>query len=109
MAKGKKMSVNISKTNIMNLNGKMTASLNNQCFPVTQSQKDLGLIVNDSLNWTANCSKRCPKGLSALFQIKKNLSEKTHQNTELNMYNKHVAHIVLVVVGNLRLHVEGSF
>ena len=65
-------SVNISKTN-MNLKSKVTASLNKQCFPVTQSQKDLELIENDSLNRTENCSKRYSKGLSVFFSNQTNL------------------------------------
>ena len=69
----------------MNLKGKMTANLYNQCLPITWSQKDLGLIVNDSLNWTENCGKRCSNGFSDLFQIK-NLSEKTHWRTKLNAF-----------------------
>ena len=54
----------------------------------------LGLIVNDSLNWTENCSKRCSKGLSALFQIKRNLSERTHWTTKLNAYTGYVVPIL---------------
>ena len=36
-----KISVNISKTNIMNLKGKMAASLINQCLPVKGLRKNL--------------------------------------------------------------------
>ena len=73
----------------MNLKGKMTASLYNQCLPITRSQKDLGLIVNDSLNWTENCGKRFSNGFSDLFQIK-NLSKKTHWRTKLNAFTGYV-------------------
>ena len=72
----------------------MTASLNNQCLPVTRSQKDLGLIVNDFLNWTENCSKRCSKGLSGLFQSKRNRSEKNHWTAKLNAYTGYVVPIL---------------
>ena len=66
-----KMSLNINKTNInKNLKDKMTASLNNQCLPITRSEKDVKLIVNDIRNWTENCSKICSKRLSAFFKTK---------------------------------------
>ena len=84
------MSVNISKAYIMKLRGRMTASLNKKCLPVTRSLKDFGRTVNDSLNWTENGSKRCSKELSALFQLRRNLGEKTHWATNLNTYNGYV-------------------
>ena len=72
------MSVNISKAYIMKLRGRMAARLNKKCLPVTRSLKNFGRTVNDSLNWTDNGRKRCSKELSALFQLRRNLGEKTH-------------------------------
>ena len=80
----------------MNLKGKMKASLNNQFLPVTWSQNYLGLVVNDSLSLTENCTKSCSKGLSAIF-ISGDLSEKTNWTTKLNAYTGYVVLILTYV------------
>ena len=47
-------------------------------------QRDLGLLVSNSLSWTENCTTRSSKSLRALFKIRMNVS--AHCNTQLKIY-----------------------
>ena len=93
LARGKP-DVNIRNTKIMNIKGNMTATLHGNFVQVTKSQKDLGIIVNNCLIWTDNSNKRCSKGMNALYQLKRNLSEKAHWTTKLTAYTGNVVPIV---------------
>ena len=44
---------------------------------VVSKQKDLGLIVEDSLKWHEHIAEKCPKALSVLMMIKRNCGKIT--------------------------------
>ena len=56
------MAVNKRKTKIMNFKGNLTANRQGNQVLTTKSQKDLGIIISNNLNWNENCRKRCTKG-----------------------------------------------
>ena len=89
-----KMAVNVRKTKIMNYKGNLTANLQGNQVLTTKSQKDLGIIISNNLNWNENCGKRCNKGMNALYQLKRNLSQKSHWTTRLNAYAGYVVPIL---------------
>ena len=65
------MSINISKTKIMNKKGNMTATLHGNPVKITKSEEDLGIIVNNCLTWTDKSNKRCSNGMNTLYQFKR--------------------------------------
>ena len=89
-----KMAVNIKKTKVMNFKGNLTANLQGNQVLTTKSQKDLGIIISNNLNWNENFGKRCNEGMNALHQLKRNLSQKPHWTTRLNAYTGYVVPIL---------------
>ena len=55
-----------------------------------KSQRDLGLIIQQNLSWIENCLSRSRKAMSALFQIKYNLSSSCDCKVKLNAYTGYV-------------------
>ena len=114
-----KMAVNIKKTKIMNFKGNLTTNLQGNQVLTTKFQKDLGIIISKNLNWNEDCGKRCTKGMNALYQLKKNLSQKSHLTTRLNAYTGYVypnTHVCLTRLdakqnqyGATREHTEKSY
>ena len=78
------MKLNAKKYRLVVIKGEMTATL--QIQEVTRSclQRDLGLLVSNSLSWTENCTTRSKKSLRALHKIRRNVS--AHCNTQLKIH-----------------------
>ena len=89
-----KMQPNIKKSTLLGIKGDLKASLLNKNLSSVNSQRDLGLIVSNKLTWNENCSRRTSKAISALFQIKRNLTMKSSVTTRLNAYTGYVVPIV---------------
>ena len=62
----------------------MTATLQNQEVTRSCLQRDLGLLVSNSLSWTENCTIQSSKSLRALLEIRRNVS--AHCNTQLKIH-----------------------
>ena len=58
-----------------------------------KSQHDLGPILQKNLSWNENCLSRSRKAMSALFQIKCNLSSSFDWKVKLNAYTGYVVPI----------------
>ena len=87
------MSMNLTKNKLLWIKGSAQISLPNYTLEVTQSIKDLGLFVTDSLNWTLHAKKRTEKALNAFFLMKQNLC-KANFATRKNAY---VCYLVPIV------------
>ena len=74
--KKNQMRLNYNKTHLLNINGNITASIDNHQLYQVKNQGDLGLQVSENLNWNENCSFRKRKGLCALFKLERNISQK---------------------------------
>ena len=61
--KENQMRLNYNKTDLLNINGNITASIDNHKLDQVRNQRDLGLQVSENLNWNGNCSFRKRKGL----------------------------------------------
>ena len=87
------MSMNLTKSKLLCIKGSAQISLPNYTFEATQSIKDLGLFVTDSLNWTLHAKKRTEKALNAFFLLKRNLG-KTNFSIRKSAYVCYVVPIV---------------
>ena len=59
-----------------------------------KSQKDLGVVVTENLNWTANANRRFYKAKRALWYLKRSMSNKTSVINKLNAYKGYVVPII---------------
>ena len=87
------MSMNLTKSKLLCIKGSAQISLLNYTFEATQSIKDLGLFVTDSLIWTLHAKKRTEKALNAFLLLKWNLC-KANFATRKNAYVCYVVPIV---------------
>ena len=77
----KKMILNVDKINILCIKGE--TQTNGRLKTVT-SQKDLGVIMSNSLSWSENCSRRTLKGGRTLYCLIRNTSKHVSLETKLN-------------------------
>ena len=89
-----KMQLNTSKCKLLNIKGTLTAAIDNLEIEPTNLQRDLGLWITSNLTWNDNCTTRTKKGLSALFQLKRNLSTNSTRNSKLNSYVGYVVPVL---------------
>ena len=61
--KENRMSLNYSKTHLLNIKGNIAASIDNHRLDQVKNQRDLGLQVSENLNWNENWSFGKRKGL----------------------------------------------
>ena len=88
------MAVNMSKTKILKLKGKVKVEVNETVLEETAEMKDLGLIITSTLTWTENATNRSAKALKALCSVKKIISKITTKAMKLKLYKSYVAPIV---------------
>ena len=78
------LKLNAKKYSLVVIKGEMTAPLQNQEVTRSCLQRDLGLLVSNSLSWTENCTTRSNKSVRALFKIRRNVQ--AHCNTQLKIH-----------------------
>ena len=78
------MKLNAIKCSLVVIKSEMTATLKNQEVTRSCLERDLGLLVSNSLSWTENCTTRSTKSLRALHKIRRNVS--SHCNTQLKIH-----------------------
>ena len=69
-----KITPNTKKSHIVNTKGALKANLMGSPLEPVESQRALGLIGHQNLNWSGNCQTRSKEAMNALFQIKRNLT-----------------------------------
>ena len=88
------MKIHEGKCNTLNFRTASFVQVNNKNVNDAQNQKDLGIIVSDTLNWNETANRRLSKALRALWSIEKNLSSSTPMRSRLNAciacYHNHV-------------------
>ena len=86
---------NTKMSHTLNIKGNLEAHLCNAKLTPAQSQRDLGLIVQQNLSWKENCKRRSNKAMGALFQIKRNLTSNCNWRIKLNAYAGYVVPIAV--------------
>ena len=86
---------NTKKKHTLNIKGNLEAHLCNAKLTPVQSQRDLGLIVQQNLSWNENCKRISNKAMGALFQIKRNLTSNCNWRIKLNAYAGYVVPIAV--------------
>ena len=69
--------------------------MNHKKMKIARNEKDLGIIVSDTLNWNENANRRHSKALRALWSLKRNLSSSTHMKSRLNAYIGNIVTIIM--------------
>ena len=86
---------NTKKSHTLNIKGNLEAHLCNAKLIPVQSQRDLGIIVQQNLSWNENCKRRSNKAMFALFQIKRILTSNCNWRIKLNVYAGYVVQIAV--------------
>ena len=87
------MKPNVKKTHLLNFKGDLRAKLSGYDITNCSTQRDLGLIVAENLNWSSNCELRSTNAMRAFFQVKRSLSTICNQDTKLNAYVGYVVQV----------------
>ena len=66
----------------------------NGTIEVTCTHRDLGLIMNDSLTWTAHIDNRLKRAYKSIYLIKRNTSTKLSCRSKVNFYKRTVIPIL---------------
>ena len=82
--------LNAKKCSLVVIKGELTATLQNQKITRSCLQRDLGLLVSNSLSWTENCTIRSSKSLGALFKIRRNVSAQCNTQLKIHAYTGYV-------------------
>ena len=80
------MSVNGDKCSILSFRGTCEASISHKAVKNASSEKDLGIIISDKLDWTAHVTSRVGKALNAFYLVKRNISRTASSSTKLAIY-----------------------
>ena len=86
---------NTKNSHTLNIKGNLEAHLCNAKLIPVKSQRDLGLIVQQNLSWNENCKRRSNTAMSALFQIKRNLTSNCNWRIKLNAYTGYIVPIAV--------------
>ena len=83
----------VKKTHLLNFKGDLRAKLSGYDITNCSTQRDLGLIVAENLNWSSNCELRSTNAMRAFFQVKRSPSTIYNQATKLNAYVGYVVQV----------------
>ena len=88
------MSLNASKCNHLTLAKSCRYSISNEALTVVTQQKDLGIIMEDSLKWSSHIAQKCQKAMTVLMMLKCN-SRSTTIECRKNLYKTMVLPILI--------------
>ena len=86
-----KMIFNVDKINILCIKGEKQT---NERLKTVTSQKDLGVIMSNSLSWSENCSRRTLKGWRYLYFLIRKTSKNALLETKMNAYAGNVVPVL---------------
>ena len=89
------MELNTKKSHMLNLKRSTMAKIGEKDLESVESQLDLGLIIQQKLSWKESCRSTSRKKMSALFQMKRNLSSSCDRKVKLNAYTGYVVPIAI--------------
>ena len=89
------MSLHENKCSILNFKRMSTVRMNEKIVSTSNTQKDLGIIINDNLTWHDNTMRRHSKALRALWSLRRNLPWSTSRRSKLNAYVGYVVPIMM--------------
>ena len=89
------MSLHENKCSILNFKRMSTVRMNEKIVSTSNTQKDLGIIINDNLTWHDNTMRRHSKALRALWSLRRNLPSSTSRRSKLNAYVGYVVPIMM--------------